>query len=77
MEYGKINQVSDSKQKAMLEETRRNILAQMMVESNEKRGYFDEEEILAEIHDEFDLSARNVLIVDSILNRKGKKYLKK
>lgn len=77
-EDGKINQVTNKdKDKVFIEEKRREELAKMMIDSNQENKYISEDELIDNIHDDFDLSARNVLIVDSILNRKGKKNVKK
>ena len=77
-EDGKINQINNRDNlKSIIEEKRREELAKMMIDSNQENKYISEDELIDNIHDDFDLSARNVLIVDSILNRKGKKNVKK
>ncbi len=72
---GKVKELSDKdSMKSWLEERRRQELAKYVTSNNEEvvnlSVDYDFEDLT---QGEFDLSARTVLIVDSILNRKGKK----
>ncbi|MBR7172379.1 MAG: hypothetical protein IKD36_01120 [Clostridia bacterium] len=61
---------------ALSEERKRQEIAKFVTSKNEEYqvGDYDYEDI---VHDDVDLSARNILVVDSILNRKGKTKPKK
>lgn len=77
-EDNKINQLKDKdSMKAWLEERRRQELAKYVKSNNEDVGTGDSFDYEDLIQDDVDLSARNVLVVDSILNRKGKKGSRK
>lgn len=68
---GKVKELSDkTSMKTWLEERRRQELAKFMVQDSQAQESVSDEEI---VDDGFDLSARTVLVVDSILKRKGKK----
>ncbi len=74
---GKIQDVSYDSLKAMATEKHREELAKIMLTTDEVKqemeADYDYEDL---IKGEFDLSARTVLVVDSILNRKGKRTRK-
>jgi len=55
-----------------LENKRREELNKLMAETNQPQGYVVNEELEAELKDDIDLSPKNIMVVDSILNRKGK-----
>lgn len=77
-EEGKIQTLSDKdSMKAWLEERRREELAKFVAANNENVGLDNGYEYEDIVQDDVDLSARNVLVVDSILNRKGKSKSKK
>ena len=74
---GRVQELPDKdSMKAWLEEKKRENLAEFMVQDAEEKigSDYDYEDIT---QDEFDLNARTMLVVDSILNRKGKKSRKK
>ena len=72
---GKIKPLTDN-YKSELENRKRQELAKMMIVSEEDDKTINEDDLIDNINDELNLSARNILIVDSILNRKGKKSVK-
>ena len=75
-ENGKVKPLLEN-YKSELENRKRQELANMMLVSEEDDNVVSEDDLIENIHDELNLSARNILIVDSILNRKGKNKLKK
>lgn len=73
-ENGKVGKLEDKDaMRAWLEERRRQELAKFVTGNNEEFVVATDYNYDDIVQDEFDLSARTVLVVDSILNRKGKK----
>lgn len=60
-----------------LEGRRREYIAKFLAEANNSEDAQDEYSIEEYVDNDVDLSARNILIVDSILKRKGKKSISK